>query len=75
MTTVASMGSSPPSNTRLRSQHGAPAGANFQSIKIRDRLEEPNTTHNLIRCVDNEEAPIVLTPKTCLMKLPFERGF
>src|SRR2546422_11766479 len=49
--------------------------ADFQSIKIRDGLEEPNTPHNFIRCVDNEEAPVVLTPKTCLMKLPVERGF
>src|SRR5262245_48648448 len=47
--------------------------ADFQSIKIRDGLGEPNTPHNLIRCVDDEEAPVVLTPKTCLMKPPFER--
>src|SRR5438093_5769435 len=49
--------------------------ANFESIKIRDGLEEIHTPHHLLRCVDNEEAPRVLTPKTCLMKLPFERGF
>jgi hypothetical protein len=49
--------------------------ADFQSIKIRDGLEEPNTAHYLIRWVDNEEPSVVFTPEPCLVKLPFERGF
>src|SRR5215470_7254001 len=40
--------------------------ADFQSIKIRDGLEEPNTAHYLIRWVDNEEPSVVFTPEPCL---------
>src|SRR2546428_10133309 len=49
--------------------------ADFQPIKIRDGLEEPNAAHDLLCGVDDQEASVVLTPESCLVELPFERGF
>ena len=49
--------------------------ADFEPIKIRDGLEEPNAAHDLLLGIDNQEAPVVLTPEPGLVELPFERRF
>src|SRR5215831_15660419 len=49
--------------------------ANFQSIKIRDGLEEPYAAHDLLGGIDNEAPSVVVIPEPGLVELPFERGF
>src|SRR5215813_287234 len=55
-------------STMVRIKHVV---ADFEPIKIRDGLEEPNAAYDLLGGVDDQKPSVVFTPEPCLVELPF----